>query len=81
MPPPSLPLVRLPSKAVVHRFGAPTSAPPSSALLRFPAQGWTINRESAKPEGWAIVGDAEGRKLAVEVSLLCSVSKSKLKQI
>ncbi|OXB35396.1 hypothetical protein LQV05_006206 [Cryptococcus neoformans] len=69
MPSPSLPLVRLPSKAVVHRFGAPTSAPPSSALLRFPAQGWTINRKSAKPEGWAIVGDAEGRKLAVETLL------------
>lgn len=66
MPPSSLPLVKLPPKAVVHRFGAPTSAP-SSALLRFPAQGWTINKESAKPEGWAIVGDADGRKLAVEV--------------
>ncbi|KIR62530.1 hypothetical protein I314_03475 [Cryptococcus bacillisporus CA1873] len=69
MPPSSLPLVKLPPKAVVHRFGAPTSAPSSSALLRFPAQGWTINRESAKPEGWAIVGDAGGRKLAVETLL------------
>ncbi|KAL7421337.1 hypothetical protein Q5752_004222 [Cryptotrichosporon argae] len=61
---PPLPLVRLQPNAVVHRFGAPASAPRSSALLRFGKEGWTIGRDGR--EGWAIVGDAEGRRLAVE---------------
>ncbi|ODN99033.1 hypothetical protein I350_07185 [Cryptococcus amylolentus CBS 6273] len=67
--PNKLPLVRIPPQALVHRFGAPASAPRSSALLRFSDDGWTINRQVVKPEGWAIVGDAEGRKLAVETLL------------
>ncbi|WVQ84610.1 hypothetical protein IAT38_006765 [Cryptococcus sp. DSM 104549] len=70
----SLPLVRLPSQASVHRFGTPPSAPRSSALLRFPDKGWTINREAdagaaKRSEGWAIVGDADGRRAAVETLL------------
>ncbi|KAK8853244.1 hypothetical protein IAR55_003946 [Kwoniella newhampshirensis] len=75
MPKP-LPLVRLPPNALVHRFGTPTSAPRSSALLRFSEQGWTISPSSTsssssqnKTEGWAVVGDAEGRRLAVETLL------------
>ncbi|WVO18555.1 hypothetical protein L204_106274 [Cryptococcus depauperatus] len=64
--PTMLPLVNLLPKTVVHRFGTPASAPPSSALLRFPIQGWTISREPTKPEGWAVVGDAQGRRLIVD---------------
>ena len=65
-----LSLVRIPPNASIHRFGTPTTAPRSSALLRFPVQGWTIDRQTDRtvPQGWAIVGDAEGRRLAVEVS-------------
>jgi hypothetical protein len=64
-----LPLVRLPPFAAIHRFGTPISAPRSAALLRFPQQGWTINQPlDVKAEGWAIVGDAEGRKHIVEVT-------------
>lgn len=63
--PPSLPLVRLPSQATIHRFGTPPSSPRSSALLRFGEIGWTISREAK--QGWAIVGDSEGRRHAVEV--------------
>ncbi|WVR07654.1 hypothetical protein IAU60_004696 [Kwoniella sp. DSM 27419] len=70
---PALPLVRLPPNAVVHKFGTPTSAARSSGLLRFGDKGWTINAQTAaggpKSEGWAIVGDAEGRRLAVETLL------------
>ncbi|WVQ66959.1 uncharacterized protein L199_005150 [Kwoniella botswanensis] len=62
----SLPLVRLPSNALIHRFGSPNTSS-ANALLRFPSQGWTINR--SKREGWAVVGDSEGRKLAVETLL------------
>jgi hypothetical protein len=62
-----LPLVRLPPNATIHRFGSPSTEAPSSALLRFPAQGWQITRDRVKPPGWAIVGDAEGRRFAVEV--------------
>ncbi|WWC94911.1 hypothetical protein V866_001763 [Kwoniella sp. B9012] len=62
----SLPLVRLPSNALIHRFGSPNTSS-ANALLRFPSQGWTINRSNR--EGWAVVGDSEGRKLAVETLL------------
>ncbi|WVF72968.1 hypothetical protein IAT40_007786 [Kwoniella sp. CBS 6097] len=85
MPPKSLPLplVRLPPNALIHKFGSP-NASPASALLRFPKEGWTIahgndgeatpkdvneGRGKRKAEGWAIIGDAEGRKLAVETLL------------
>ncbi|WVR00160.1 hypothetical protein IAU59_007302 [Kwoniella sp. CBS 9459] len=81
MPPKSLPLVRLPSNALIHKFGSPSTSR-ASALLRFPKEGWTIAHGSRtdsvlgekgkgkrKVEGWAIVGDAEGRKLAVETLL------------
>ena len=65
----AVPLVNLPPSAAIHRFGTPGSAARSSALLRFPPSGWTINRkEEVSKQGWAIVGDAEGRRLAVEVS-------------
>ncbi|KAK4684046.1 hypothetical protein P7C73_g6157, partial [Tremellales sp. Uapishka_1] len=63
-----LPLVRLPANATIHRFGTPNPSPASSALLRFGKEGWTIRRDTSK-EGWAIVGDAEGRKLAVDTLL------------
>ncbi|WRT70198.1 uncharacterized protein IL334_007192 [Kwoniella shivajii] len=62
----SLPLVKFPPKTLIHRFGSSNTSP-STALLRFPIQGWTINR--SQKEGWAIVGDAEGRRLAVETLL------------
>ncbi|KAK6909386.1 hypothetical protein I203_103403 [Kwoniella mangroviensis CBS 8507] len=61
-----LPLVKLPSNALIHRFGSPNTSS-TNALLRFPTQGWTINK--SKKEGWAVVGDSEGRKLAVETLL------------
>ncbi|WWD19660.1 hypothetical protein CI109_104122 [Kwoniella shandongensis] len=76
--PRTLPLVRFPPNALVHRFGTPASAPRSSALLRFSQQGWTISPSPSsssvpgtqgKKEGWAVVGDAEGRRLAVETLL------------
>ncbi|WWC64550.1 uncharacterized protein I303_107160 [Kwoniella dejecticola CBS 10117] len=65
-----LPLVRFPPNALIHRLGSPNTSK-STALLRFPERGWTINTnsESNKKEGWAIVGDSEGRKLAVETLL------------
>jgi hypothetical protein len=59
-----LPLVRFPAQTTVHRFGAPSSANRASALLRFD-KGLTIPKEGR--QGWAIVGDGEGRRLAVEV--------------
>ncbi|OCF38095.1 hypothetical protein I316_00319 [Kwoniella heveanensis BCC8398] len=88
MPPKSLPLVRLPPNALIHRFGSPNTSR-AGALLKFPKEGWTIaqssdgkpdtatatatgseaGKEKQKAEGWAIVGDAEGRKLAVETLL------------
>jgi hypothetical protein len=61
----ALPLVRFPVRTSVHRFGAPSGASRSSALLRFD-DGLTISREGR--QGLAIVGDGEGRRLAVEVS-------------
>ncbi|WVW86198.1 hypothetical protein I302_108240 [Kwoniella bestiolae CBS 10118] len=61
-----LPLVKLPSNALIHRLGSSTPTP-STALLRFPSKGWTIDK--SKKEGWAVVGDSEGRKLAVETLL------------
>lgn len=66
----SLPLVRIPASTSVHRLGA-SSLAPASAVLRFGQTGWTIPRSSAKDgrQGWAIVGDAEGRRLMVEVCL------------
>lgn len=66
----ALPLVRLPPNAVSHRFGTPPTAPRSTALLRFPSSGWTIDTPNSSKQGWAIVGDAEGRRLAVEVGHL-----------
>ena len=66
----SLPLVRIPASTSVHRLGT-SSLAPTSAVLRFGQTGWTIPRSSAKDgrQGWAIVGDAEGRRLMVEVRL------------
>lgn len=61
----ALSLVRLPAQTAIHRFGSPAHASRSSALLRFD-QGLTIPRDGQ--QGWAIVGDGEGRRLAVEVS-------------
>lgn len=68
----SLPLVRIPAATSVHRLGT-SSLAPSSAILQFGQQGWTIPRSARQDgrqrQGWAIVGDAEGRRLMVEVSL------------
>jgi hypothetical protein len=61
----TLPLVRFPARTAVYRFGAPATASRGNALLRF-EQGLTIPKEGR--QGWAIVGDGEGRRLAVEVS-------------
>lgn len=58
------PYVRLPANAQVFPLGT-GRADASRALLRFDA-GWTI--DGSNTEGWAIVGDSEGRRLAVEVS-------------
>lgn len=57
------PLVQLPANAQVISFGTGRAG---DALLRFPAAGWAI--DDAAAEGWAVVGDADGRRLAVEVS-------------
>ena len=62
-----LPLVRLPASATIHRLGSASLAR-NTAVLRFPSAGWTIDRDEARPRGWAIVGDSEGRRLAAEVS-------------
>jgi hypothetical protein len=63
-----LPLVRLPANTLIHRFGNPSNAA-ESAILRFPSVGLTIRQGSKDgvPQGWAIVGDGEGRRLAIEV--------------
>jgi hypothetical protein len=61
----TLPLVRFPARTAVFRFGAPSTASRASALLRF-EEGLTIPKEGK--QGWAIVGDGDGRRLAVEVS-------------
>jgi len=58
-----LPLVRFPAQTAVYRFGAKSLAR-SEAILRFD-EGLTIPREGR--HGWAVVGDSEGRRLAVEV--------------
>jgi len=60
----ALPLVKIPSNATIHRFGSPSTSV-ASAILRFPKEGWTIPR--SERAGWAVVGDGEGRRLAVEV--------------
>ena len=62
-----LPLVRLPSSTAIFKLGTPTTASRHEALLRFPSEGWTVDQEVSKGQGWAIVGDAEGRKAVVEV--------------
>ncbi|TXT10882.1 hypothetical protein VHUM_02387 [Vanrija humicola] len=59
--------VQLPPAATVHPFGSAQAAEAKDALLRFPADGWRIGAGGS--EGWAIVGDAEGRRLAVETIL------------
>jgi len=61
----ALPYVRIPAKSAVYRFGTPVTALDSQALLRFDKSGWTVDRNSE--EGWAVVGDSEGRRLVVEV--------------
>ncbi|CAD6577152.1 MAG: hypothetical protein TREMPRED_001871 [Tremellales sp. Tagirdzhanova-0007] len=61
-----LPLVRLPPNTTVHRFGTPVITSNPSPLLRFPEQGWEITRVPRDARGWAILGDAEGRRLIVE---------------
>jgi hypothetical protein len=63
-----LPLVRFPAQTAVYRFGAKSSLR-SEAILRFD-KGLTIPREGR--HGWAIVGDSEGRRLAVEVGVFTS---------
>jgi hypothetical protein len=74
-----LPLVRLPANAAIHRFGTPTSAPRSSALLRLGQEGWTIDQQAGVPkQGWAIVGDAEGRRLAVDARASSPTNRSRL---
>ncbi|ORX40598.1 P-loop containing nucleoside triphosphate hydrolase protein [Kockovaella imperatae] len=64
-----LPLVRLPPNATIHRLGTASTARKELALLRFPPAGWTIDRDTTPARGWAIVGDSEGRRLAVETLL------------
>lgn len=59
------PFVRLPPSAKVYALGTAANPTDDAALLRFPEQGWTVNDGGS--EGWAIVGDSEGRKLAVDV--------------
>lgn len=66
-----LPLVRIPGGTTIYRLGA-GNLDARSALLRFGQKGWTISQSTVDSsgrttEGWAIVGDAEGRRLAVEV--------------
>jgi hypothetical protein len=63
----ALPLVRFPANTAVYRFGARSDAARSEAILRFD-KGLTIPKTGKS--GWAIVGDGEGRRLAVEVGLL-----------
>lgn len=58
------PLVHLPQKARVFPLGT-GKVDETKALLRF-EDGWVI--DDTKKEGWAVVGDSEGRRLAVEVS-------------
>ncbi len=58
-----VPLVRMPPSARVLPLG---SVGEDQALLRFPEPGWKVNEGGE--EGWAIVGDSAGRRLAVEVS-------------
>ncbi|BEI82756.1 hypothetical protein CcaverHIS002_0306240 [Cutaneotrichosporon cavernicola] len=62
----SIPLVRVPPSARVLPFGT-AKVEDKEALLRFPEGGWRINEGGE--EGWAIVGDAPGRRLAVETVL------------
>lgn len=59
------PHVQLPPAATVHPFGSAQAVEAKDALLRFPEAGWRVSDGGS--EGWAIVGDAEGRRLAVEV--------------
>lgn len=59
------PYVRLPANATVFPLGTGRTDA-SKALLSFPESGWTI--DDSNTEGWAIVGDSEGRRLAVDVS-------------
>ncbi|WOO82323.1 putative ABC transporter ATP-binding protein [Vanrija pseudolonga] len=61
------PHVQLPPAATVHPFGSAQAAEAKDALLRFPEAGWRVSGDGS--EGWAIVGDAEGRRLAVETIL------------
>lgn len=70
--------MKLPPLTTVHRLGAAT-LDPESALLRLSKKGWTIPFSSAgargSRDGWAILGDSEGRRLAVEVRLPPSDSR------
>jgi hypothetical protein len=60
------PLVRLPPSARVFPLGTANVQDDKNALLRFPEQGLTIG--DGGEEAWAVVGDAEGRRLITEVS-------------
>ncbi|GMK56684.1 hypothetical protein CspeluHIS016_0305240 [Cutaneotrichosporon spelunceum] len=60
------PLVHLAPSARVLPFGT-AKVEDKDALLRFPEAGWNINEDGE--EGWAIVGDGPGRRLAVETVL------------
>ena len=65
------PLVRITPSAAVYRYGTPTTSL-AAAALRFPPGGWTISPilpDNGNKEGWAITGDAAGRRLAIETLL------------
>lgn len=69
-----LPLVRIPAQSAIHKYGASANPPRAQSLLRFNERGWTINPVNGaeagskkKPEGWAVLGDGEGRRRIVEV--------------
>lgn len=62
----TVPFIRFPKQARIVPLGTPTQNEEKDALLRFPDKQWIVN--NGGDEGWAIVGDAEGRRLAIEVS-------------
>jgi len=66
------PLVRLPPSARVFPLGV-AKLEDKNAILKFPEAGLTIR--DGGDDGWAIVGDAEGRRLAVEVSRSCGSAR------
>lgn len=61
-----VPFIRFPKQARVVPLGTPTNIEDKDVLLHFPDKQWVV--KNGGDEGWAIVGDAEGRRLAIEVS-------------